>query len=279
MENNYETLYKKLIRLEWEDDAIIAKEPSSDDWENIKDCVVWQQMPIEHFFWLLKNKSLFLKRITENSPTIERNPYTIFEHLFKDDLGNAANIKKAFELIADITYISCWYMEEYLNRSMYREFSGDKGIALQTTVEKLVQCLHSTSENNGWEYRFGSLLYVTDKLVKKLAISIRGGRYELPVDNSFFTKITSEANEKEFRLLVQDPIMLGKRIFAKPKRELYSIPVDITATFDSLTLFKDIAGSKNFMDLLEYLLNMSGYRMEAKEDLGDNFMHYKLHRK
>ena len=127
---------------------------SSDALESVAgESTLWKYLNFRKFVSLLERQSLYF-----SNPARFEDP---FEGTIPVGLLNLLPTRKMKNDLADMLVkaqsavaVDCWHLNEYESEAMWKIYSGEKGIAIQTTADRLLQSLEeaTTSELRKVQY-------------------------------------------------------------------------------------------------------------------------------
>ena len=111
---------------------------------------VWRYMDLPKFVWMLEHQELYFARADMLGDAHEGS-ITYLNKLIQVNKGrNIKNIKfdetlrKAREIARLLIYVNCWHANEYESEAMWKLYcSGEFGVAVKTTYERLAEFAHS----------------------------------------------------------------------------------------------------------------------------------------
>ena len=224
------------------------------DLDKNKKITLWQQMPINYFFNLLKEKQLYFKQFSEYDCKDER-PFSFYK---KNYPSQNLHDQKIIEDFVKTAYISCWYQSDNLTDIVFKEYAkGSVGVAIKTTVSILLNTLQdptsirsSTKIEN--ELFYGDTIYLSDKICKELVLPSRAD-----LISPFFIKSENHNDDKEFRLVyVMNSAYKKQKNFQKIEQD--NLSKSVLLQVEPRELIQAVAVKRDdlcTLNLTEYLLN------------------------
>ena len=115
-------MYKKDPRFETPDDAL----------------KIWRYMNFGKFQSLISDKILFFCSIdTLKKMDPYEGSYYACKLLNEVDLSDAQHFVNQIDRCDPPIAVNCWHLSEYESMAMWKIYSREKGIAIQTTIQKL----------------------------------------------------------------------------------------------------------------------------------------------
>lgn len=140
------SLLNESYRRELKAEGLIRPDANDDD-------VIWQQMTLNNFRSLIGSNKLYFKAHSEYTEYDEIKLREFAEPKIESQLKKHDNavrellkndLLKIYDKIERHMFISCWYNSRYLSDVIFREYAkGDGGIAIGTTVGKLITCINN----------------------------------------------------------------------------------------------------------------------------------------
>ncbi|MBK6701433.1 MAG: DUF2971 domain-containing protein [Saprospiraceae bacterium] len=167
------------------------------DFEQPKDesTKVWRYMDLSKFLSLLETSSLYFTRSDKfidpyegTIPKITSEKISTYFTEFDNACEMQNELLNLFDLNRKLTLINCWYQSEYESDAMWHLYSN-KGIAIQTTFEKLKNSFNNSNDN------------VLIGQVKYIDYNIEGMFYLNALTPFLFKRISFE-HEKEIRAVI-----------------------------------------------------------------------------
>ncbi len=130
---------------------------------------IWQQMTLENFDKLLKNKSLYMKAHSEYRDYDEKKLQQYIETCFPSNDKDKESLYNKLTNYENQMYISCWYSSNDLSDVVFKQYTGNSGgIAIGTEVNTLIDCLNSSisvseDETKTYKYFVGNIQYIYHK--------------------------------------------------------------------------------------------------------------------
>lgn len=240
--------------------------------------IIWQQMRLEHFRSFLISQSLSFKELATYEAVDERKVTYYKEKELKEETNEDKKklLEHLYEDFEKIAYVSCWYYFESLSNTIFKEYAGDNGIAIGTTVGQLRKAIEDNNNNKDSmvfpeELYYGIIGYINDcyKDVVKKEEAIA------PI----FLKSKSHKNDTEFRLVyLKDSLWNSGTNGLKLPKE---IDDRACVNVGDVCKFVNYIAVKKDAVLFEDVLQRRGLRPIKIEDDRkkiDNFDMYKLER-
>lgn len=215
-------------------------QPNSDYIISNKKAKIWRYMDFTKFIDLLENQTLFLTRSDKFLDPFEgtfpkinslkrqevyagKIPENILINLTKFYDEQFKNTKK-------FTFINCWHLNEYESAGMWKVFlKSNEGIAIQSTVDKLIESLEHTPER----VSIGEVQYLDYK---------KDWMNESNILFPYFHKRKSFDYEKEIRVVHQDLPTKDDilDLEAPPLHEMgFNIKIDINKLIENIYVSPD----------------------------------------
>lgn len=109
---------------------------------------LWKYMSLSKFLNLLNGK-LYFNRVDCFEDVFE-STYPEYNTIHRGELYDDINeeeIKHVFDLLMIKsrlhTYVSCFHKNDYESAFMWKQYAGDDGVAILTTVDRLKECFHN----------------------------------------------------------------------------------------------------------------------------------------
>lgn len=108
---------------------------------------VWRYIDTNKFIDILSNKRLYFSRLDllgdTHEGSIPKNNYFKRNFELNQDINkNTDWVGEGIKRMYKMTYINCWYLDNYESEAMWRLYcQNNNGIAIQTTYEKLVESI------------------------------------------------------------------------------------------------------------------------------------------
>ena len=233
---------------------------------------LWQQMPIEYFFCLLRDRSLYFKCMShyqdeKSDDGQERMPSISFKDLQLDSEERKQFVLNEIDATIPYSYISCWYVNIFLSEAMFRRYGGDvRGVAICTNLYKLKRAMVMAERDTKDLYAFyyGPVQYVAkgNSILNQNAYPEKDGRIDINTRVPYFIKPSSVNEERELRVLCQgrppDPTCRDSSVKG-PK-----LPIDILNFIDKIALLKR-KNDDAFFQMVQTLCNAKGYFISLEE--------------
>lgn len=105
---------------------------------------LWKYMSLSKFINMLNGK-LYFNRVDCFEDVFE-STYPVYNEEHRKDYYEDPLDKKAYNTMASLsqkhTYVSCFHKNDYESAFMWKQYAGDEGIAIVTTVERLKKSFH-----------------------------------------------------------------------------------------------------------------------------------------
>ncbi|MHB1955374.1 MAG: DUF2971 domain-containing protein [Sulfobacillus sp.] len=113
---------------------------------------LWRYMDLAKYLWLLQCRSLYFCRLDElgddfegshTKPNVQRVVRTLTEaNRPPETIQTSRNsIAAVSQQVRRCTFVSCWHMSDSESDVMWRLYAGEAGVAVATTVERLISAL------------------------------------------------------------------------------------------------------------------------------------------
>lgn len=167
------------------------------DFEQPKDesTKVWRYMDLSKFLSLLETSSLYFTRSDKfidpyegTMPKITSEKISTYFTEFDNACEMQNELLNLIDLNRKLTLINCWYQSEYESDAMWHLYSN-KGIAIQTTFEKLKNSFNTSNDN----VQIGQVKYIDYNIE---------GMFYLNALTPFLFKRISFEHEREIRAVI-----------------------------------------------------------------------------
>lgn len=159
---------------------------------------IWRYMNLTKLLSLLDNERLYFARVHQMDDPFEGSmPMANAEKQLMSYYGTTAYSGKSYRRrIRECTALSCWHMNEHESDAMWKLYlSSHEGVAIQSTVDRLIKSLASTEQ----EIYISTVRYID---FDREEIPERKGIVNTL--NPFLYKRISFAHERELRAIIQD---------------------------------------------------------------------------
>lgn len=225
-------------------------------------CIVWNQMKIEHFGTMLKNKALSFKKMSAYPKDAERKLSNYKKDVIESsDISKKEILKRLYSNIENITYVLCWYVGENLSITNFEKYSGGDGIAIGVSVEQLIKSIEENNKGLGVmqeELYYGLVGYLAEEhkeVVKKEEVVA-----------PFFLKAKSHETDTEFRLIyINDSLWESNASglsLRKEPAERVSICIGNIEQFIKYIAFRENEENRNLPYPLDMVLKNSKLQLE-----------------
>jgi hypothetical protein len=157
--------------------------------------MIWRYMDFTKFASLLINSALFFTKSNKFEDPFEGR-YSELNRIFRDESldsdQNELFISGLFRFNENVRkniLINCWHMNDYESAGMWKFYSSNEGIAIQTSTKNLCDSFQKTEE----EIFIGEVDYIDHNIQ---ALPMRNGL------DPFFFKRKSFEHEKEIRAII-----------------------------------------------------------------------------
>jgi len=162
---------------------------------------IWRYMDFTKFVSMLHYKSIHFTRVDKLKDPYDTSIASFFvEHT---DLSQSL-LKKIMKLEArrKKLFVSCWHINNYTDSAaLWKVYmKSDEGIAIQTTVKKLISVLEASAENIPFD--LVSVNYDTKKLFFKTNRSDGKILWTPKYEEVLFTKRSCFQHENELRIIL-----------------------------------------------------------------------------
>ena len=233
---------------------------------------LWRYMDFARFLSVLDKRALFFPSVATLSAAdpYEGEPLLARIHAARrqgpDELRR---LRLECEVFAHLNFFNCWHMNDGESDAMWKVYlKASDGVAIQTTVARLIACFHNTSD----EVYMGEVQYIdhetfipppslfrpTDYLFKRLAFQhereVRVGTYRTDVHIEFF-------DEEGF---VKTPAAGGitaENILKYPETKGVYVDIDVPELIDKVVVSP--LSPDWFSDLVISVSKKLGYDLEV----------------
>ena len=227
-----DTMYKKDPRFETPDD--VSK--------------IWRYMNYDKFKSFIVEKILFFCSID----TLKKaDPYEGSYYACK--LLNEVNPSDAQHFVSQINQcglpiaVNCWHLSEHDSMAMWKIYSGDKGIAVQTTIQKFKAAFEKYQDS----VKISKISYTDEPIDHPIGWSV-GKLF------ACMTKRKCYEHEKEVRALIWETTEINRT-----KDGSAIVPIEINNLIENI--FLSPTSEDNMMNNVCVLLNKSGIHIKPKK--------------
>lgn len=181
---------------------------------------VWRYFTERHLIDLISTGEMFFAHLPTLSDGLEgsltaRTRDRLFQWLYAQyrDAALANADVDTYEMHREAFYVNCWHLNDAESYLMWKVY-GDRGFAVETTIERLQGAFDSTTEEVE-----GTVVNYVDFM-----------REEFPIGNVFTaveTKDIPYRDEREFRLMIWKPSQTNQPV--SPAEKGIRVPVDVGA--------------------------------------------------
>lgn len=246
--------------------------------------VIWRYMSLEKFIDLLLNRSIFFSNANKMEDRFEMEiPLFSLEEKKKYYLGRGMDSKKVISVLdkevllakkfKENTYVNCWSRNDAESYALWKIYLGGSpnGVAIKSTVSKLIQCLQNVDSREMNELDFSKIdssKSVIEALSQELEIdTIKIGevKYQNQIDLKDLDKSTLAVTKKAFYDYEKEirVFATSKNQYLNPSTEEYqlgitagfAIPIDLEKLIDSIVLspYSTLWFKENLKKLINHL--------------------------
>lgn len=128
-----------------------------------KDELLWKYMSLSKFLYLITQERLYFSRLDKFEDIFESEVPNLNAIGAYDEVRQKKSFKKLSKIIRLITYATCFHINEYESAAMWKLYSENAGIAIQTKIGNLVNAFNE-EENDIY---IGRVQYIDEQ--KELA--------------------------------------------------------------------------------------------------------------
>lgn len=109
---------------------------------------IWKYMDLSKFLYLLVNQKIYMNRIDKFEDcfegTISKGTIDIRQAVDPEDIDS---LQRSVDFMRRTTYISCFHINDFESAAMWSLYSKNSGIAIQTTVQQLIDAMREEEKN------------------------------------------------------------------------------------------------------------------------------------
>lgn len=262
--------------------------------------VIWRYMSLEKFIDLILNRSIFFSNASRMEDRFEMEiPLFSLEQKKNYYLSRGMDSIKANSVLdkeiliakkfKENTYVNCWSRNDAESYALWKIYLGGSpnGVAIRSTVSKLIQCLQNVDSRQmkGLDFSTIDFSKIDFKSINQEfeidTIKIGEVKYQNQIDIKNLTKSTLAMTKKEFYDYEKEI-----RVFATSKNQYldisveeyqlgittgFAIPVDLEKLIDSIVLspYSTLWFKENLKKLIN-VLNPSLSNIILDSEIGIN---------
>lgn len=123
--------------------------------------VLWKYMDLSKFLYLITKSMLYFARLDQFEDIFEAEvPYANINNIpsYVDLERQKNSYKKLSNFIRVVTYITCFHISSFESAAMWKLYSKDMGIAIQTNTGRLIEAL----KNEPQKIFIGKVKYIDE---------------------------------------------------------------------------------------------------------------------
>jgi len=206
---------------------------------------IWRYMNYEKFKSLISEQVLFFCSIdTLKKIDPYEGSYYACKLLNEIDLSDAKHFVSQIDRCGPPIAVNCWHLSEYDSMAMWKIYSGNRGIAIQTTIQKLKNAF-KRHQDSVW---IGRISYTDDPIDHPTS-------WSADKFMACMTKRKCYEHEKEVRALIWDTTTIDRTEDGSA-----IVPIEINNLLENVFLAPE--SDDSLIDTVHMLLDKNGINIK-----------------